>query len=173
MWCCLLDVTGGGKSNRRGTAGDDEDEAGIGGEELRASEIVSKEMGLEWMLKSATSDGVKRVNVTLASHVKKANPKELNPYLRDNGSGYPDESSPSNAGNQLLASSVVGDGDASWRLKALKRAKEQAAREGKKLEEKSWASRQLRRHAKENLRVSLVETVAVANTYEMFPLGIM
>lgn len=67
--------------------------------------------------------------------MKKANPKELNPYLRDNGSGYPDESSPSNAGNQLLASSVVGDGGASWRLKALKRAKEQAAREGKQLDE--------------------------------------
>jgi hypothetical protein len=61
----------------------------------------------------------------------------LNPYLRDNGSGYPEESTPSNASSRLLASSVVGDGGASWRLKALKRAKEQAAREGRNLDEVS------------------------------------
>ncbi|KAG8062530.1 hypothetical protein GUJ93_ZPchr0003g18568 [Zizania palustris] len=145
---------GSGKSKRRGSAGDeDEDEeAGVGGEGLRASEIVRKEMGLEWMLKSASSGRAESSHAHRADNdeeevahveVKKANPKELNPYLRDNGSGYPDESSPSNAGNQLLASSVVGDGGASWRLKALKRAKEQAAREGKNLGEvveERWGS---------------------------------
>lgn len=67
--------------------------------------------------------------------VKRTNPKELNPYLKDNGSGYPDDASISEACNQLLSSSVVGDGGASWRLKALKRAKEQAAREGRKLDD--------------------------------------
>lgn len=64
------------------------------------------------------------------------NPRELNPYLKDNGSGYPDDASSSQVGTgQPLSSSVVGDGGASWRLKSLKRAKEQAAREGRKLDE--------------------------------------
>lgn len=35
----------------------------------------------------------------------------------------------------LLSTAVIGDGGASWRLKALKRAQEQAAREGRKLQE--------------------------------------
>ncbi|KAL5205832.1 hypothetical protein ABZP36_034041 [Zizania latifolia] len=114
--------------------------------------------------------------VELVWMVKKANPKELNPYLRDNGSGYPDESGPSNAGNPLLASSVVGnpllassvvgDGGASWRLNALKRAKEQAAQEGKKLEEaeklgKQTAQKNMPKEIKR--RVSQVETVATGN----------
>ncbi|CAN6332215.1 unnamed protein product [Urochloa humidicola] len=55
-----------------------------------------------------------------------------------------DESCPSNAGtNKLLASSVVGDDGSSWRLKALACAKEQAAREGQKLDkavEERWGS---------------------------------
>ncbi|CAL4901977.1 unnamed protein product [Urochloa decumbens] len=54
-----------------------------------------------------------------------------------------DESFASNASDQLLSSSVVGDGGASWRLKALARAKEQAAREGRKLDEvvgERWGS---------------------------------
>ena len=66
------------------------------------------------------------------------NPKELNPYLKDNGSGYPEDNDGVKIGaDQLLSSSLVGDGGASWRLKALKRAQEQAAREGQRLEEVS------------------------------------
>lgn len=48
------------------------------------------------------------------------NPKELNPYLKDNGIGYPEESTPSNVGSQLLASFVVGNGGASWKAKGKK-----------------------------------------------------
>jgi len=60
----------------------------------------------------------------------------LNPYLKDDGSGYPEERDEVNVGaSKLLSSSLVGDGGASWRLKALKRAQEQAAREGRSCQE--------------------------------------
>lgn len=36
---------------------------------------------------------------------------------------------------RLLSTTVVGDGGASWRLKALKRAEEQATREGRNLQD--------------------------------------
>ena len=63
-------------------------------------------------------------------------PREMNPYWKDNGGGYPEDTDGSKAsGDKLLSSSVVGDGGASWRLKALKRAQEQAAREGRRLNE--------------------------------------
>ena len=61
----------------------------------------------------------------------KFNPRELNPYLKDNGSGYPDQKDEHKAGSSKLLSSLVGDGGASWRLKALKLAQEQVAQEGK------------------------------------------
>lgn len=68
----------------------------------------------------------------------KFNPRELNPYLKNNGSGHPEDSDQRNSDkNPLLSSAVVGDGGASWRLKALKRAQEQAAREGRKLDDVS------------------------------------
>lgn len=70
------------------------------------------------------------------NQVKKVHPREMNPYLKDDGSGYPEDTDGSKAsGDKLLSSSVVGDGGASWRLKALKRAQEQAAREGRRLNE--------------------------------------
>ena len=73
--------------------------------------------------------------LSLLVQIKKENPRELNPYLKDNGSGYPEDSDANARRNQLFSSSLVGDGGASWRLKALKRAQEQAAREGRKLQE--------------------------------------
>lgn len=112
--------------------------------------IVRKEMGLEWMLrpkdnmehKSESPSDVQEQSPI--KETEKVNPKELNPYLRNDGSGYPEEADERNSGeSKLLSSSVVGDGGASWRLKALKRAQEQAAREGKKLDEvvgERWGS---------------------------------
>ncbi|KAK9158264.1 hypothetical protein Scep_004838 [Stephania cephalantha] len=113
-------------------------------------DVTRNEMGIEWMLKPKNvSIRMQSKNIDLpedgdVEEAMKPNPKELNPYLKDNGSGYPEERGEIKVGeNQLLSSSVVGDGGASWRLKALKRAQEQAAREGQKLEEiveERWGS---------------------------------
>lgn len=60
----------------------------------------------------------------------------MNPYYKDNGTGYPDQVYDGESSKiKLPASSLVGDGGASWRLKALKRAREQAIREGRKIDE--------------------------------------
>lgn len=115
-------------------------------------DISRKEMGLEWMLRpkekteqtpAATSDEQVEEAQPAAEEIK-VNPRELNPYLKNNGSGYPEDSDQRNTDqNPLLSSAVVGDGGASWRLKALKRAQEQAAREGRMLDdivEERWGS---------------------------------
>uniref|UniRef100_A0A7N0USJ2 Uncharacterized protein n=1 Tax=Kalanchoe fedtschenkoi TaxID=63787 RepID=A0A7N0USJ2_KALFE len=103
-----------------------------------------KELGLDWMLRpnevgegKAGSVNVEELEEPQVEEVIKANPRELNPYLKNDGDGYPDEAhEAANSGSsQLFSTSVVGDGGASWRLKALKRAQEQAAREGKRVEE--------------------------------------
>ncbi|KAJ0981117.1 hypothetical protein J5N97_009372 [Dioscorea zingiberensis] len=114
------------------------------------NELARKEMGLDWMLRSAskTKNKVEEVRDELekpqVEEVIRTNPKELNPYLKNNGSGYPEDEAALGAGaSHLLSSSVVGDGGASWRLKALKRAKEQAAREGQNFGEvvkERWGS---------------------------------
>ncbi|XP_028790953.1 CWF19-like protein 2 [Neltuma alba] len=115
---------------------------------LSEKEIARKEMGLEWMLRSENKRPAEPIEKIAeqpsVEETETVNPKELNPYLRDDGSGYPEDSDGVKAGaDQLLSSSLVGDGGASWRLKALKRAQEQAAREGRRLEEvvgERWGS---------------------------------
>lgn len=111
--------------------------------------IVRKEMGLEWMLRPKekpplpASDFLQQTP-TKDKEIKKVNPRELNPYFNNDGSGYPEEEEEEADGERsMLSTSVIGDGGASWRLKALKRAQEQAAREGKNLDEvvgERWGS---------------------------------
>lgn len=49
--------------------------------------------------------------------------EELNPYLKNGGDGYPDEEGTRKAGHSgIISTAKAGDGGASWRLKALKRA---------------------------------------------------
>ncbi|KAL3649076.1 hypothetical protein CASFOL_005479 [Castilleja foliolosa] len=122
-----------------------------GSQSLNSNNTVRKEMGLEWMLrpkddKESNSSKASLIEPEEASfeEIKKDNPRELNPYFRNDGSGYPEDSEGPKAGDKrLLSNTVVGDGGASWRLKALKRAQEQAAREGRQLEEvvgERWGS---------------------------------
>lgn len=117
---------------------------------LKENEIVRKEMGLDWMLRPANK-AEKAPEVIIENQIEepeeevpKANPRELNPYLKDNGTGYPEESDDKKGvTDRLISSSIVGDGGASWRLKALKRAQEQAARDGRSFEEvveERWGS---------------------------------
>ncbi|CAK9183886.1 unnamed protein product [Ilex paraguariensis] len=132
---------------RDGEKNDVEEDLHENGGGLDSINIVRKEMGLEWMFRPTekiTTSPNHQPEKTQAEEIKKENPRELNPYLKDNGSGYPEESAETKAvGTQLLSSSVVGDGGASWRLKALKRSQEQAAREGRRLGdvvEERWGS---------------------------------
>ncbi|KAM7256173.1 hypothetical protein ACFE04_011914 [Oxalis oulophora] len=115
-------------------------------------EIARKEMGLDWMLRPAqvtdrkptTSIENEPQEKTPVEEVHKVNPRELNPYYKNEGSGYPDEENVVNMDkDQHKPYTVFGDGGASWRLKALKRAREQAAREGRNFEEiveERWGS---------------------------------
>ncbi|XP_057523779.1 uncharacterized protein LOC130803612 isoform X2 [Amaranthus tricolor] len=124
-----------GRSKGKGAVGESANAINI--------DIERKEMGLDWMLRPAERSGNSAKAVIEEQQVEpgheetqKVNPRELNPYLRDNGSGYPEDANETQGSSeQLLSSSLVGDGGASWRLKALKRAQEQAAREGRNIDE--------------------------------------
>ncbi|XP_071704015.1 uncharacterized protein [Rutidosis leptorrhynchoides] len=148
---------GKSKKSKREYSSDSDDDKDVGKHrsgcniesEMINENIVRKELGMEWMLrpkeaveqKSASTSEI--LEETPIKETKKVNPKELNPYFKNDGSGYPEEDGANSESSNLLSSSVVGDGGASWRLKALKRAQEQAAREGKNLDEvvgERWGS---------------------------------
>lgn len=135
----------GSKTNYGRNSGERDDEEGSNSK----SNIVRKELGLDWMLRS--KENVERKTETLndqlvepkVEEIKKENPRELNPYFKNSGTGYPEEADENKTQRDKSVSAVVGDGGASWRLKALKRAQEQAAREGRNINEvveERWGS---------------------------------
>ncbi|KAJ4430038.1 hypothetical protein ANN_22246 [Periplaneta americana] len=71
--------------------------------------------------------------------------RELNPYWKDGGTGLPQEEEHERGKKELhsLPAKAVGDQGVDWLRRALKRAKEQAAEEGRTLEEvaaERWGS---------------------------------
>ncbi|MCO5611201.1 hypothetical protein L7F22_065451 [Adiantum nelumboides] len=106
-----------------------------------------KAVGLEWMVQAPSpsiqivkQESKRDLEDCAVEESLQVNPKELNPFLKD-GDGYPSESSVLES--KRLGAPIIGDGGLSWRLKALRRAKEQAEREGKKLDmvvEERWGS---------------------------------
>jgi hypothetical protein len=75
--------------------------------------------------------------------------RELNPYWRDGGTGLPQEKKAEELGNresQTLPVKSVGDHGLDWLQRALKRTKEQAANEGRNVEEvaaERWGVRRI------------------------------
>lgn len=118
-----------------------------------------KEAGLEWMNLAPERPPAPKVDDALVLEPEKpiSNIKELNPYWKNDGKGLPTDTEKgglSGGGRgRLPPPPGIGDGGASWRMKALKRAQEQAAREGRKLDEvveERWGS-----------LASLVDSVAI------------
>lgn len=112
-------------------------------------ESKRREAGLEWMSLAPERPPAPKQDDALRLEPEKpvSNIKELNPYWKNDGKGLPSEDTKGGlrAGGpgRLPPPPGVGDGGASWRMKALKRAQEQAAREGRKLDEvveERWGS---------------------------------
>ncbi|KAG0566602.1 hypothetical protein KC19_7G076500 [Ceratodon purpureus] len=128
-----------------------EDSEGLASRKINRGlqESKRKEAGLEWMNLAPERPPAPKQDDALRLEPEKpvSNVKELNPYWKNDGIGLPTEAEKgglSGGGRgRLPPPPGVGDGGASWRMKALKRAQEQAAREGKQLDEvveERWGS---------------------------------
>lgn len=117
-----------------------------------------------------THDGAESPGLTSTRYVRdvvRPQARELNKFWQDGGKGLPPEQAArSNLARKPAAG--VGDGGASWRLKALKRARETAQREGKQLSDvvgDRWGSLS-------DLTTDAMKTCAAPSAYSpLIPLG--
>eukprot|EP00850_Spirogloea_muscicola_P025237 SM002520S09021 [mRNA] locus=s2520:7:1670:- [translate_table: standard] len=115
------------------------------GADAASTPVTREAAGLDWMMSAPARPfgaGAKEEDAPVVEEKLEGdalrptgNVRELNPHWRNGGDGMPtEEPRPAGAGRPSRPP-MVGDGGASWRLKALKRAQELAAREGKGLSE--------------------------------------